>query len=152
MRAVRHYDPAYRQPYLSADTPTPFDVIAPDAARQLNRHILREQGITLFGPPPAPLIAPLTRDELVAAVRTALAGWRTYPGARPVTRTRYYQAFAILTMCRALYALEHGVLVSKLVAARWPGAQTTPWTRPPLLSPCASLTSPSSRYRCAWSR
>jgi hypothetical protein len=30
-----------------------------------------------------------------------------------------YQAYAVLTMCRALYTLEHGRIVSKPVAARW---------------------------------
>ena len=30
-----------------------------------------------------------------------------------------YQAYAILTMCRALYALQQGRIVSKPVAARW---------------------------------
>ena len=30
-----------------------------------------------------------------------------------------YQAYAILTMCRALYTLQHGTVVSKPVAARW---------------------------------
>ena len=34
-------------------------------------------------------------------------------------RTREYEAFASLTMCRALYALEYGDIVSKRVAARW---------------------------------
>ena|SRR2546427_7362704 len=30
-----------------------------------------------------------------------------------------YQAFAVLTMCRAWYALERGAVVSKPAAARW---------------------------------
>jgi len=30
-----------------------------------------------------------------------------------------YQAYAILTLCRALYTLEHGAITSKSVAARW---------------------------------
>ena len=30
-----------------------------------------------------------------------------------------YHAFTILTMCRALYALKHGTIVSKPTAARW---------------------------------
>ena len=29
------------------------------------------------------------------------------------------QPFAVLTLCRTLYTLEHGVVVSKPVAARW---------------------------------
>ena len=30
-----------------------------------------------------------------------------------------YQAYAVLTMCRALYTLQHGIVVSKPAAARW---------------------------------
>jgi hypothetical protein len=30
-----------------------------------------------------------------------------------------YHAYAILTMCRCLYTLEHGTVVTKAVAARW---------------------------------
>ena len=30
-----------------------------------------------------------------------------------------YQAYAVLTMCRALYTMRHGTIVSKPVAARW---------------------------------
>ena len=43
-------------------------------------------------------------------------------------RSDEYQAFAILTMCRALHALEHGDIVSKPVAARWvQQAHGEPW-------------------------
>ncbi len=34
-------------------------------------------------------------------------------------RDRECQAFAVLTMCRALYTLRHGAVVSKPAAARW---------------------------------
>ena len=34
-------------------------------------------------------------------------------------RSDEYQAYAILTMCRALYTLETGAVASKPVAARW---------------------------------
>jgi hypothetical protein len=34
-------------------------------------------------------------------------------------RNREYEAYATLSMCRALYALEYGDIVSKQVAARW---------------------------------
>jgi hypothetical protein len=42
--------------------------------------------------------------------------------------TDVYRAYATLSMCRALHALQHGTIVSKPVAARW--AQETlgePW-------------------------
>jgi hypothetical protein len=34
-------------------------------------------------------------------------------------RSDDYQAYAILTMCRALYTLETGAIASKPAAARW---------------------------------
>jgi hypothetical protein len=43
-------------------------------------------------------------------------------------RPRNYQAFAVLTMCRDLYVLERGVLVSKPVAAAWASRRLgSPW-------------------------
>jgi Domain of unknown function (DUF4111) len=44
-------------------------------------------------------------------------------------RPRNYQAFAVLTMCRDLYVVDHRVLVSKPVAAAWAGRRLgPPWT------------------------
>ena len=41
-----------------------------------------------------------------------------------------YHAFAILTMCRALYTLENGTVVSKPVAARWVQSKLgEPWSQ-----------------------
>jgi hypothetical protein len=34
-------------------------------------------------------------------------------------REREYQAYAVLTMCRALYTVQHGTVVSKPDAVRW---------------------------------
>lgn len=36
---------------------------------------------------------------------------------------RPYHAYAILTMCRSLYALEHGKIISKPEAAKWAQGQ-----------------------------
>ncbi|MCA1666892.1 MAG: DUF4111 domain-containing protein [Thermomicrobia bacterium] len=74
------------------------------------------------GPLPQTLIDPVSPDELRAAVRTALDGfWNAQlHGPEPEwLRTREYQAFAILTMCRALNTLAHGTVVSKPAAAAW---------------------------------
>jgi hypothetical protein len=47
-----------------------------------------------------------------------------------VTQTRN-QPFAILTMCRSLYVLEHGDVASKAVAGRWAQqALGQPWVEP----------------------
>ena len=43
------------------------------------------------------------------------------PTVADATRLRQpgYQPYAVLTMCRALYTLAHGTIVSKPVAAHW---------------------------------
>jgi Domain of unknown function (DUF4111) len=98
----------------------------------LDRWVTRERGVVVTGPDPRELIDPIGPDELRAAVRASMLGhWveRAGEGADVAwLRPRGYQAFAILTMCRNLYALEHGVLVSKPAAAAW-AARTLgpPW-------------------------
>ena len=84
------------------------------------RHILREHGVTLAGPPPQTLIDPVSPDELRAAVLSLLNEWWP-PMLQTPSRLQHggYQMYAVLTMCRALYTLEHVTIVSKPVAARW---------------------------------
>jgi hypothetical protein len=65
----------------------------------------------------------VTPDDLRAAVRAVLdEDWANRLDDLDWLRPRHYQAFAILTMCRALYTLEYGALSTKPVAAAW--AQT----------------------------
>jgi hypothetical protein len=45
-------------------------------------------------------------------------------------RSRDYQAFAVLTMCRALYTLSQGAVVSKPEAAAWACQTLDPKWRP----------------------
>lgn len=119
--ALRRYDPANnRHPTIGADWP--FGVRAHDASWVIERWIVRERGVVVSGPPPETLIDPVSPDDLRAAVRGMLNGfWRAQlDGSEPEwLRTRDYQAFAILTMCRALYTLAHGAVVSKPAAAAW---------------------------------
>jgi hypothetical protein len=86
----------------------------------IQSHILREQGIVLAGPAPRSLIDPVAPDDLRRAMRELLRGWwapMLHDSVR--LRSNEYQAYAILTMCRALYTLETGAIASKPVAARW---------------------------------
>lgn len=86
----------------------------------IQSHILREQGIVLAGPTPRDLIDPVTPDDLRRAMRSLLYEWWA-PMLHDTARlhSNEYQAYAILTMCRALYTLETGAVASKLAAARW---------------------------------
>jgi hypothetical protein len=130
--ALRRYDLANnRHPTIGVDWA--FGIGAHGRNWVIERHIVREHGVVVSGPPPAALIDPVSADDLRAAVRDALDGfWRvqlTVPEERlPRLHMRAYQAFAILTMCRALSTLDRGEVVSKPVAARWAReALPPPW-------------------------
>jgi len=128
--ALRRYDPAdNRHPTIGADWP--FSIREHSSNWVIERHIVREHGVVIWGPPPKALIDPVSPDELRAAVWEALDGfWRAQSGGPEPEwlRTRDYQAFAILTMCRALYTLAHGDVASKPMAAAWARATLpAPW-------------------------
>jgi hypothetical protein len=86
----------------------------------IQSHILREQGLVMAGPAPRSWIDPVAPDDLRRAMRELLRDWWA-PMLHDTARLRSdeYQAYAILTMCRALYTLETAAVVSKPVAARW---------------------------------
>jgi predicted nucleotidyltransferase len=117
--ALRRHNPHdMRHPFLSSTTPFGIHELGWDWV--INRHTLRQRGVVIDGPPPATLIDPITRAELTHAVRMLLrTDWSRYLDDSELLRARNYQAFAIFTMCRALYALECGELVSKSAAATW---------------------------------
>jgi hypothetical protein len=86
----------------------------------IQRHIVREYGITQFGPSPRSLIDPVSADELRRATIDVLQSWWATPAALENTRRNSgYQVYAVQTMCRALYTLEHGSVASKPMACDW---------------------------------
>lgn len=94
----------------------------------IQRHILRESGVAVAGPALRPLIDPVSAAELRQAVRGILEEWwRPMLEAPAFLQRRDYQAYATLTMCRALHALRYGTIASKPVAARWGQAEFPQW-------------------------
>ena len=84
------------------------------------RHTLRERGIILAGPAPETFIDPVSPDELREAVVPLLRGWSKGILDDPAQMEHYgYQAYTVLTVCRILYTLENGSIVSKRAAAHW---------------------------------
>ena len=86
----------------------------------LDRWVAREHGLVVAGPRPSTLIDPIGPQALQAAVRGLLLGFwagQLQGPAQAGSRPRSDQAFAVLSMCRALYCLEQGVVVSKPAAA-----------------------------------
>jgi len=88
----------------------------------IQRHVIREHGGVLAGPEPTSLIDPVSPDDIRCAVKGLLQEW-WFPMLDDPSWLRdhgsEYHAYAILTMCRALHALEHGTIASKPVAAKW---------------------------------
>jgi len=118
--ALRRYDPTHAlHPHIDRGGGT-LGVEQHDSDWVIQRHILREHGVVLAGPAPQTLIAPVLPNELRRAVLEILCGWWA-PMLTDSTRLHSpgYRAYAILTMCRMLYTLQHGTVVPKPVAARW---------------------------------
>jgi Domain of unknown function (DUF4111) len=117
--ALRRREPAGdRQPTVGSDWG--FGLGRPGPTWVLDRWVTREHGVVVAGPDPRELIDPIGPSELRAAVRATLARHWALEGQDVAwLRPRNYQAFAVLTICRNLYALERGELVSKPVAAAW---------------------------------
>jgi hypothetical protein len=86
----------------------------------LQRHILREHETIIAGPSLRAWIDPISPDELRQAIGTSLAEWWLPHLTNPTRlQSSEYQAYTIVTMCRALYTLEHGTIQSKPKSARW---------------------------------
>ena len=82
----------------------------------MNWYMVREKGLTLFGPDPKTIIEPITKEEFIQTVKGHVENWNEW--VKPM-KSKYAQAYAILTMCRALYAYKNGEQISKKQAAEW---------------------------------
>jgi len=84
------------------------------------RFALREHAITLAGPTAATFIDPISPDDLREAAVAILQGW-----TKPILENpseisgQAYQSYTVLTVCRILYTLQMGSIVSRAAAALW---------------------------------
>ncbi len=125
--ALRRYDPnAAPCPSLNEGR---FFLARHESDWVIQRYILREHGVAVAGPPIRSMIDPVQPDEIRQGVRGVLRGWWTSMLDNPSwLRDGEYQAYAVLTMCRALYTFHHGTIASKPVSARWAQAELDqPW-------------------------
>jgi len=120
-RALRRYDPAHAlHPNIERGRGERLKMVQHDEAWAVHRYVLRERGITLAGPAPHTLIDPVAPDDLRQAMLKTLHGWAAQILDNPAQmKDRGYQSYTVLTLCRVLYTLEYGAVVSKPVAARW---------------------------------
>jgi hypothetical protein len=87
-------------------------------------YFVREKGVTLFGPPPTALIAPISKKEFLQAVREYAQSYREWVKHQ---QNRNAQSYVILTLCRSLYAIENGEQASKMQAAVWAQRRFPQW-------------------------
>jgi hypothetical protein len=118
--ALRRYD-ASNATHPKMEAPEAFPTMKRHRTNTvIHRYMVREHGVVLFGPDPRILIDPVTPDDLRHALLELMPTWWA-PMLTDPTRLEYsgYQTYAVLTMCRVLYTMERGEVVSKPVAARW---------------------------------
>ncbi len=114
--------PGYRaedaHPWLGSDGHFAWETQNSDWIIQ--RHIAREFGVIVSGPDLRELIDPVSPDMLKQATRALLREWWAWQvdDHRNLLNDEY-QAYAVLTMCRARYTLATGSIASKPAAARW---------------------------------
>jgi hypothetical protein len=102
----------------------PFHVVQAGREWILNWYPARENGVRLLGPPIDSLIPPIPYTEYIDEVRRYLVEFtnRIANDASPG-----WQAYAILTMCRGLYAIRSGERASKRKAATWAQVEFPQW-------------------------
>ncbi|KPL07291.1 hypothetical protein AMJ86_04840 [bacterium SM23_57] len=84
------------------------------------RHILRESGRTISGPPLRDFIDTVSSKDLKIAVHDVIDDWWEPMFANPSRlHDPGYQPYAVLSMCRLLYTVTSGELASKSKAATW---------------------------------
>ena len=116
---LRRYHPEQDPvPWLGEDGHFALERLGSDWIIQ--RWVLREKGIIVCGPPLTPMIDPVSAEDLQNAVRSSLHEWWSPPALSPQRfNDSEYRAYAVLTMCRSLYVLKYGKIVSKPFAAQW---------------------------------
>ena len=103
----------------------PFHAIHAGADWLITWYPARQNGAALVGPPAAEVIPLISRDEYVEAVRKHI---QSFPPRISGTPPLASLAYAILTMCRGLYTVEHGDQVSKVQAAAWAERRLPEWS------------------------
>jgi len=97
----------------------------------LVRWVIRENGVTLGGPPPKTLVDPIPVEALRTQIVTTMRDW----GREILTdsehfNNRFYQGYIVLNYCRMLHDLQGGCPGSKRAGAEWAKTNLDPsWAK-----------------------
>jgi len=130
--ALRRYDPGYNQhPHLDRGKGERLHIIQHESDWIVQRYILYERGIVLAGPEPKILIDQVSKDDLRKAMQPILFGWyASFLNQSNPFGSRGYQSYTVLSLCRILYTIQKGEVVSKVVAAGWAKETLAPRWKP----------------------
>ena len=106
----------------------PFHFKGADNDWIINRYILREKGIAIFGPSPKTLIDPISKEFLKHTIQELMKEWRDWIKQTEIVSPINYQAYMIMTMCRALYTFKTGDFVSKKQSMLWAKKELPEWS------------------------
>ncbi len=97
----------------------PFHLTTAGIDWLFNLALLRDRGVTIWGPDPDTLVGPIPAGRMRAALRELMEGWRTWITEAPYLDEIGYQGYMVLTMCRARALAQTGRNLGKLEAAAW---------------------------------
>ena len=119
--ALRRHDPSNNEhPHVDRGKGERLHMLRHETDWIVQRHILRERGVTIVGPEPKTLIDYVSVDDLRNAMYPILFDWYAHFLSKPVPfGSQGYQSYVVLSLCRILYTLQKGEVVSKPAAARW---------------------------------
>ena len=130
--ALRRFDPANNlHPHMDRGNGEVLHMMSHESDWVIQRHLLREHGMVITGPSLRNLIDPVSSGDLCKAVADVLPLW-----VNPILddpsqiNKRGYQSFIVLSLCRMIYTLRHGKILSKSAAAKWALRNLDPKWRP----------------------
>lgn len=92
----------------------------------VHRWTLRERGLVLAGPPPLELVAPVTPEDLRAAMREELPQLQDRSDEWLDYEIGWCQRYLVVAFCRELFTLVTGAVDSKRAALDWAAATVDP--------------------------
>jgi predicted nucleotidyltransferase len=119
-RALRRYDPSQAlHPHLDRGKAQSLHVMQHDSDWVIQRYVVRERGVVLAGPDPQALIDQVSANDLRRAMLTLLWWPAQFLDDPADLDSRGYQSYIVFSVCRMLYTIEFGAVISKRDAARW---------------------------------
>jgi len=85
----------------------------------INWYVIRQNGITIFGLDPKTVIPNISSQEYKKTIKKKVLLWQKALSEYAPESTRGAVAYAIFTLCRAMYSYENGEQASKKKSAEW---------------------------------